>query len=496
LRVLIFDDEPAVGRSISQAAALAGIDALAVTDAASFEVQLHDYEPGLVILDLQLGPTDGIEQMRRLSDAKFSGSLVLMSGFDARVLDTARSLGQRLDLKIVGTLAKPLRLPQVEQMLDHVRSAAEPLSVELLMKAMADDDLTLEFQPVVDRKSRQLKKLEALIRWDYPAKGRISPDAFLPIAECDQECIDALTDWVLAAAVAAYGVLKDLSITVPIAVNVSPRNLHETSFVDRVAERLHDSAMPPRHLCFEVTESAAFSNTVRSMEILSRLRLKGIQLSIDDFGVGYSSLRLLRQMPFTEIKIDQSFIKELDLSADSRVIVKSVIDLATALELDCVAEGVESESVACLVEQLGCTNLQGYFIGRPMPVEAIHSWFTAWRRSLADNPPTDVQAFDQPVLGEHQRRIKPHAPAGTADHAESRPPLSTRQLEVMEVLSDGCSIKEIARRLQISPGTVKVHLALAYTALGARNRIEAVTRLRSYLQAMRSPGAEANPADK
>src|SRR6185312_16209557 len=135
------------------------------------------------------------------------------------------------------------------------------------------------------------------------------------------------------------------------------------------------------HLCLEITETAAFKDATRTMDILSRTRLKGVQLSIDDFGTGYSSLKLLRQMPFTEIKIDQSFIKDLTTSEDARVIVKAIIDLAANMKMGCVAEGVESDEAAELLEQLGACHLQGYLIAKPMPVEAIAGWLTIWTQS-------------------------------------------------------------------------------------------------------------------
>ena len=136
--------------------------------------------------------------------------------------------------------------------------------------------------------------------------------------------------------------------------------------------------MPARHLCLELTESAAFKNATSTMDILSRVRLKGMQLSIDDFGTGYSSLKMLRQMPFSEIKIDQSFVGDATTSRDSRAIVRSIIDLAANMDMACVAEGVETEETADLLEHLGVRDLQGYLIARPMPVAAVPTWLASW----------------------------------------------------------------------------------------------------------------------
>ena len=175
----------------------------------------------------------------------------------------------------------------------------------------------------------------------------------------------------MGAAVEAYQVLTELGLQVPLAVNISTQNLHDLTLPDRLEQRLRAGGMPPQHLCLEITESAVFKDAGRTMDILSRMRLKGMQLSIDEFGTGYSSLKMLRQMPFSEIKIDQSFIADVTTSRDSRAIVKSIIDLAASMDMDCVAEGVETAETADALEQMGVCDLQGFFIARPMPVEAV-----------------------------------------------------------------------------------------------------------------------------
>jgi EAL domain-containing protein (putative c-di-GMP-specific phosphodiesterase class I) len=219
-----------------------------------------------------------------------------------------------------------------------------------------------------------------------------SAGAFLAVAESDRATIDALTDWVVGTAVSAYQMLAEHDITVPLAINISAHNLHDLTLPDRIERCLRAGGMPTRHLCLELTESAAFKDASRTMDILSRARLKGMALSIDDFGTGYSSLRLLRQMPFSEIKIDQSFVSEVTTSRDSRAIVKSIIDLAANMEMGCVAEGIETEETANLVEQLGVLNLQGYLIARPMPAAAVPAWLGNWTgHSNADEPASIVR---------------------------------------------------------------------------------------------------------
>jgi EAL domain-containing protein (putative c-di-GMP-specific phosphodiesterase class I)/ActR/RegA family two-component response regulator len=378
MRALVFDDDAAVGRLVVRVATMSGMEAVAVTGAEAFEAHLRSDPPQVVVLDLQLGITDGVEQMRVLADQHYTGALVLMSGFDSRVLATARAVGQSLGLKVESILEKPIRVAELEQVLERLNCVSQSLSVEWLLEAIANDELVLDFQPVVTRRPKALKKLEALVRWDHPVAGRIPPGEFLPLAESDIAAIDALTDWVVGAAVKAYQVLAGFGVSVPMAVNISTQNLHDLTLPDRLDHQLRAGPMPAQNLCLEITESAAFKDPARTMEILSRMRLKGMQLSIDDFGTGYSSLKMLRQMPFSEIKIDRSFVSDLTTSRDSRAIVKSIIDLAANMDMGCVAEGIETAETADMLEQLGVCNLQGYFIARPMPVEAIPAWLAAW----------------------------------------------------------------------------------------------------------------------
>jgi EAL domain-containing protein (putative c-di-GMP-specific phosphodiesterase class I)/DNA-binding CsgD family transcriptional regulator/CheY-like chemotaxis protein len=482
-RVLVFDDDAAVGRLAVRVATMSGMDAMAVTDASSFAQRLRIQSPQVVLLDLQLGETDGVEQLRLLAERQFGGVLVLMSGFDARVLATARALGQSLGLNVEAVLQKPLRVPELEAVLRRLQTASQSPSAERLLAAIANDELVLEFQPVVSRKPKLLKKLEALVRWEHPTSGRIPPGEFLPMVESNTGVIDALTDWVVGAAVEAYQVLAELGISVPLAVNMSTQNLHDLTVPDRLEQRLRAGGMPARHLCLEITESAAFKDASLTMDILSRVRLKGMQLSIDDFGTGYSSLKMLRQMPFSEIKIDRSFVSDATTSRDSRAIVKSIMDLAANMEMGCVAEGVETEETADLLEQLGSCDMQGFLIGRPMPVEAVTAWQAIWLGSGPASGPATVRSQARNAVAQSATAVGA-AKTGDPEIADvllAPSPadplgLSPQQLEVMHLLSDGCSVKEIARRLDIGIGAAKVHLSLAYAALGARNRTEAVMR--------------------
>ena len=201
------------------------------------------------------------------------------------------------------------------------------------------------------------------------------------LAEANQQTIDRLTDWVLSAAAAHARALRQLRLPIPIAVNISGANLRSVEYPDHI-ESLLGAGIEPGSLIFEVTESVAARNP-SAADILTRLRLKGFGLSIDDFGTGYSSLEALRRIPFSSIKVDQTFVADLAWSKDSLAIVNSVIALARSMNLASVAEGVETLEIANQLIDLGIDHLQGYYYSRPSPFPQLVPWLQSWSSQLA-----------------------------------------------------------------------------------------------------------------
>ena len=385
MRLLVLDDDEATGRLVSRIATAAGFVAAATTTADEFDAAYRAAMPDVVVLDLQLGDTDGVEQLRALAHRKFAGSLILVSGFDGRVLATTRALAGDLGLSVAAALGKPIDVPELRQVLKVIQARGESLSVQRLLQAIRTDELILEYQPIVACRTRSLCKLEALVRWQHPELGRLTPDRFIPMAESDAETINEFTDWVIGTAVRDYAWLRTADIAVPIAVNVSARNLRDLSFPDRVGRLLKLAGIPPDQICFEITETAVFHDVTTTMDILARIRLKGIQLAIDDFGTGYSSMKMLRQMPFSALKLDRSFVDDLATSSDSRAITQCIVDLANNMDLESIAEGVETEEIATMLEKMGVDFLQGYLIARSMPVSNLPGWSRQWpARAVSD----------------------------------------------------------------------------------------------------------------
>ena len=380
MRALILDDDPAIGRLIRTIADPIGFATELTTHVPEFRSHYEIGLPDLILLDLQIGNTDGIEELRFLSGKGYRNPLILMSGFDDRVLATTESLARSLGLMPVAALSKPVRVDHLKRILEQIKATTEPLSEDQLLKAVQRNELVLEYQPIVTRERTKILWLEALVRWQHPHRGRLPPDRFISIAERSIEVIDAVTEWVVVNAAAQYRHLRNAGLTAPMAVNISGRNLREVTFPDRIHDLLCEAKVPAGHFCLELTETAASMDPVRTMDILSRLRLKGVQLAIDDFGTGYSSLKQLRQLPFSALKIDRSFVADVTTSRDSLAIVKSSIDLARNMQLESIAEGIETEEVATCLGNLGVDALQGYLIARPLPAGQVSEWLN--RQSL------------------------------------------------------------------------------------------------------------------
>jgi diguanylate cyclase len=260
-----------------------------------------------------------------------------------------------------------------------------------LKKAIASDELELHYQPKVDAKTGCVKGCEALVRWRHPQRGFISPADFIPHAE-RTGAIRAVTSWVLTAAMRDMKAWHESGLDIDVSVNVSPTDLADPRFADEVAHLLAYTCAPAGRLLLEVTESGALKDLPATLRIMEQLRVLGIRFSIDDFGTGYSSLSHLKRLPVDEVKIDRSFIQELETQQDDDVIVRSTIALGHALNLKVVAEGVEGACSWEMLRRLGCDLIQGYYVSKPLPNKEFTAWMAARAAGHAPeslSPPAD-----------------------------------------------------------------------------------------------------------
>jgi diguanylate cyclase (GGDEF)-like protein len=263
--------------------------------------------------------------------------------------------------------------------------------VSRLRAAITENRLEVYAQPQLSLESGQLTGAEALVRWNEPDRGPIPPDEFIPLAE-RSGLIRPLTDIVMQRSVAACAQWQNAMPGVGIAVNLSVKSLSEDALVDRVAFVLRRYALPAHLLTLEITESSIMSDPGRMLAVLRRLTQLGVRLSIDDFGTGYSSLSYLQRLPVQEVKIDRSFVTNLSHDHDNAAIARSIIDLAKALQLDVVAEGIESVEDWDLLRSFNCTLAQGYLIAKPMPIDTLSEWQKRRRQ-----PRTSLTVASEPV---------------------------------------------------------------------------------------------------
>jgi EAL domain-containing protein (putative c-di-GMP-specific phosphodiesterase class I) len=249
------------------------------------------------------------------------------------------------------------------------------------------NELVLEYQPMVDVKTGHIFCAEALVRWRHPVHGLIPPEEFIPSAE-QTGAIRPLTLWVIDQALAQVKRWSLAGVEMRISINLSVRSLQDRRLPTQVQKLVDRHCVDPRHVILEITESAIMSDPVTARRVMRRLSNMGFQLSIDDFGTGYSSLAYLKQLPVDEIKIDRSFVSEMDRDENDAVIVRATIDLAHKLGMKVVAEGVESTDVWDLLEMLGCDTAQGYYIRPPLAAEAFDDWLRSreWERQRGSAP--------------------------------------------------------------------------------------------------------------
>jgi len=383
--IYIIDDEPQITELLGEFILLLGYEANIYTQAKQF---FEDNNPGLkdsiLILDLIMPEMDGIEVMRQLAQAGNAPSLILISGYDQGVLHSAEQLAQMHSLNILATLSKPLQFDELRDILQkHVQNQQRQavcsnrdklqLTESELEDAILEQQLVLHYQPQIDIKKGTLIGVEVLVRWQHPEYGLIYPNLFIPLAQ-KSGLIGDLTAQIIQQAVKQVVYWQATGFTPQISINLSADNIKSLALPEQLDRLLQNNKLDSSLFILEITESALMAELATSLDILTRLRMKGIQLSIDDFGTGYSSLSQLYRIPFTELKIDLSFVMNMTQDDEARGIVKTCIILGHELKMKVVAEGVEDKETLNLLNQMGCDIAQGYYIAKPMPADALLAW--------------------------------------------------------------------------------------------------------------------------
>ena len=377
MRLLIIDDEEDICDLIAEIGERRGLETRTISNTENIAPLLAEFIPDIIMMDLMMPGTDGVELLRLLSDKAKNAKLCLISGSDARVLNSARRLGSAHGLDVVAALEKPLSIQTLNGFFDTVTSAhAAP---DDHAQAIASGEFHLYYQPVIEIATRRVKGVEALARWQHPTRGLLLPDDFLEHVS-QEGLIQTLTDFVLKTSVRQAALWHKAGEKLTLAMNITASSLLDLSLPDKIDALCKENDVPPDMLILEVTETEAMRDVTRTMDVLLRMRLRNIGVSIDDFGTGHSSLRELQRMPFSELKIDKSFVIDMDKNKDSAVIVNSIIDLGHNLGLKVIAEGIENARTMEMLKAKGCDFGQGFLMARPMTAEELTAWLEIWRK--------------------------------------------------------------------------------------------------------------------
>lgn len=382
--IYLLDDEEDQIDLLKDIVELAGLNAICYHDAEQFCLEQTRFEhEDILLLDLNMPGMDGIEVMRRIATLDCAPSLILVSGHDSGVLHSAEKLGRAHKLNILASLSKPIDIDALQTLITGQSQNAfaqtvfkpnkskAPLSEAELRKAISENQLLLHYQPKFQARDESLVSAEALVRWQHPEQGLLFPDKFIPLAE-DSGLIGELTHWVINKAVEQEQNWQAQGLNIGIAVNISAIDITSLTLPEQLATLLKEKRLDPTRIVLEITESALMGELVTSLDILTRMRLKGFGLSIDDFGTGYSSLSQLHRVPFSELKIDRSFVSNITGDEEARAIVKTCILLGHELKMNVVAEGVEKASDLKILQELGCDLVQGYYFSKPLPAEEFN----------------------------------------------------------------------------------------------------------------------------
>ncbi|MCB2107480.1 MAG: EAL domain-containing response regulator [Rhodobacteraceae bacterium] len=382
LNVLVVDDSPVIQKVAIKVLADCGVTRVdtALDGLQLFEkIEVKRYD--VILLDLNMPNMDGVEVLATADPAKGFPPVILCSASDQKVLKSAREVASLKGVQIVGILEKPYSGQALAALLDKLGTddrtrkakVQDILDINHIL-ANLDQSLELVYQPKFCLKKGNVCGVETLARWRNPDGLVLPPATFVPALE-DANQTAVLTKLVTARAAAQAAQWARDGIDLSVSVNVSADDLVMPGFIEFVTEVTNKEKLDPQKLTFEVTETKVATDISGMLTTLTRLRLKGFGLSIDDFGCGTSTLQQLRQAPFSELKIDQQFVSHLASDTQNHAIVNSCIDLGHKLGMTIVAEGLETQEDMLELRKLGCESVQGYLIAKPQTADDFIDWY-------------------------------------------------------------------------------------------------------------------------
>ena len=375
----VVDDDPQWRTFVSNVMASMELTPHRIVNRVQLEQELTKFTPAVIVLDLSLGDSDAIEVIRGLKASHYVGAVLLMSGHDDQVMQSVRTVGMRHGLNMLEPLSKPFRVAELTKSLTAAISRSQDLHVGTpLETALKHGWLEIWYQPKINIRTNTLWGAEALSRINHPEKGVLGPEEFLPAP--GDPLHHALADFVVRRALFDWTIIAEAGMNKKLAVNIPASVLQDASFVRSLWHHLPKTKNFPG-LIAEITEDEAIHDPDLAPEVAVQLQLYGVEVAIDDFGAGFSGIARLKQLPFTELKLDRKFVNGCANNDDNRAMCKAVHELAKRFKVTAVAEGVDNTDDLRVLKEIGFPVAQGFLFSKPMPVDRFVTLIQSRRRA-------------------------------------------------------------------------------------------------------------------
>lgn len=350
------------------------LDVLFIHNGRELPTAIDSAHIAFILLDTSIQDPCIIDLLDLLANLNCNIPILVVGDSEEKILLSINRIGVSKGLTVHVMPQSSLGDDSIKEILDLIDKKSVIIDDEAITIGLEKKQFCMHYQPKIALYNKKLVGVEALIRWVRPNHGLTSPDLFIPLAE-ESGLIIPMTYWILKEVFCQYALWSKENIKINIAINLSPKILTDLILPDELDKLSREYKVNPNHICFEITESAAMHWPDIVLEVLTRLRLKGYSLSIDDFGTGYSSLVELQRLPFTELKIDKSFVMDLMTNKANKHIVRAIINLGQNMGLSLVAEGVETKEALDNLTDLGCEHIQGYLISKPLAAADFVTWY-------------------------------------------------------------------------------------------------------------------------
>lgn len=356
-----------------------GLEALKILQSGEVPVDIS-------IIDLNMPGMDGIELIRHIANGNHPGSIILVSALDRALLFSVETMSKAYGVDMLGTIEKPATPENLLALLSRYRPHADriaapaslpALGISDIQRALANREFEPLFQPKVEIESSRVTGAEAFARWVHPEYGSIPPSTFIPLLEAFRE-MEAFAWIVVEKSLDACAQWRKLGSPISVSINIAPSCLEHPEFANKFIALSNARKLDAQSVIVEITESSAITNAPHFLENLARLRMKGFGISVDDYGTGHSSMKQLLRIPFSELKIDRSFVAGASTDKALEMVLSASLDVCRKLNRHSVAVGVETQQDWNFLKKLGCTYAQGYYIAKPMDGASLPVWMEEW----------------------------------------------------------------------------------------------------------------------